>query len=172
MPTNPTVDSPAVGSTTRASAPGRLQRLLFWWFVLAVLWIIVGKSLFGAVGWLTAIMLFTVAPFLLVYGAVLWAVVKVRNKRSGYIMSRTLHLLVIALLVILFVFGFTIIDGGDTKDSGMSALTSIFGINSANGANSPLMDLSGRLSGNSIVLSILLLPTILGLAVFEKRRKS
>lgn len=172
MPTNTTVNSPGVASATHTSAPGKLQRFLFWWFVLAVLWIIVGKSLFGAVGWVTAVMLFTVAPFLLVYGAVLWAVVKARNKRSGYLMSRTLRILVIALLVILFVFGFTIIDGGDAKDSGMSALTSLFGINTANGANSPLMELSGRLSGNSIGLSILLLPTILVMALFEKRRKS
>ena len=155
-----------------APAPGRLQRFLFWWFVLAVLWIIVGKSLFGAVGWLTAIMLFTVAPFLLVYGAVLWAIVKARNKRSGYLMSRALRFLVIALLISLFVFGLTVPDAGDNRDGGTSALTSMFGVTYANGADSPVIKLTEWLSGKTIFLSILLLPTILGMALFEKRRKS
>ncbi|MEO5499607.1 MAG: hypothetical protein ABIR46_03845 [Candidatus Saccharimonadales bacterium] len=157
---------------TTLNKPSKLQRFLPLWFLLAVVWLIIGKSLIGGAGWVTAIMLITVAPFLLVYGLVLWAIVKVRFSRSKYLMSKALHVLVITLLANVCVFGFVIVDGGDTLESGRSALTSLFGVDLANGAEHPVMNISQWVTGKSIFLGIVLLPTVLVMSLVESRGKN
>lgn len=164
MPSNTT------SNMSPAQRPGVLQRFLLLWFLLAVLWLIVGKSVFGVVGWITIIMFFTVAPFLLVYGTVLWLIVRARNKRSGYLMSPVLQTLVIVFLANLFFYGLVMVDGGDTAESGKSVLTAAFGVNLENGPESPVMRLTESLSGFSIFLSTVLLPTIPLVALLENRK--
>ena len=93
-------------------------------------WITIGKGLiFGVMGWMAIIFLFTVAPALLVVLTIFYVLLRTRrdvksSKRVGLIDV----LLLIALYVSIFAGSIFAVDGGDTKESINSVATKNFGM--------------------------------------------
>ena len=99
------------------------QKLLWLWISLAVVWASIGRFFLGAGGWYGIIMLFTVVPIGLIYAVVISVAVHLNCTKKGQLIQRWTFSSTIASLVGLAVFGFTIVDGGDTSESLGSLLT-------------------------------------------------
>jgi len=138
-----------------------VQKYLFFLLFLAGFWLSLGRAFFDTGGWLVLITLFMYAPVILIYSIIVSVVANFKYGRSGYIFDPMTKLVAVGLLVSMFVFGLSIVDGGDTRESGKSVLTNMFGINLANGENSPIMALSETLTELSFWAVI-----VLGLVLF------
>ena len=96
--------------------------------ILLPAWLLVGRALLGSLGWLTLIMFFTVAPAVLL-GMIVLTIVTLRNKqvRATGRVSYWHALTTMAFYLLFILFGFFLVDGGDTEESIASAASHIFG---------------------------------------------
>lgn len=131
------------------------------------MWVLFGRIVFGAFGWMVFILLFTVVPVIVLYGIILAIVVAIRQrsvvfKRTGRFMVATY-----VTLAALFLFGLAIPDGGDTKESAGSALTVLMGDKSGDAT----LALSGNISIFALVAALLAAVAAFVLVFFEKTKR-
>lgn len=148
-----------------------LQKYYFVYMLLAVLWAVLGRAIFGVGGWLGFLMVILLLPAMVLYVVVTGATIFLRNRRSGYVFSAQMKTMVMLTLASLVVFGATVIDSGDTADSTQSLLTSLFGVNGENGAGSVVMFLSGALAWFSTIASVVLL-AVVGILSFNDNKSN
>ena len=88
-------------------------------------WITIGKGMvFGVIGWVAIISLFTVAPALLVTLVIFYILLRTRRDvRSSKHVGAFDAFLLIALYVTIFLGSIFTVDGGDTKESINSVAT-------------------------------------------------
>lgn len=96
--------------------------------VLLPLWLTLGRSIFGSVGWLMLIFIFTLAPALLALLLGAWGIVpKFHDAQGQRVISRISAMLFAVVYGLLFLFGIFIVDFGDTQDSSVSVAANILG---------------------------------------------
>jgi hypothetical protein len=93
---------------------------------LVSLWIGIGRAFFGSTGWLMLIF-FTLLPFAIIYVVVIGLMLRSMVMRYHYRLHGWLLTSSIALIVSGVLYGFTLVDFGDTSDSAGSVLTRLFG---------------------------------------------
>lgn len=119
-------------------------------FLIAAVWVGIGRLLFGVFGWMAFITLFMFAPVIVLYGAVLAIVTAIRQQGYLYRPRGPLKKWLFVTLVALFCVGFFMPDAGDTSDSLGSALSVLAGYRT----NSALIGASGTLAGWSIFVAV------------------
>lgn len=120
-------------------------------FLFAAAWMLAGRLLFGVFGWMFLILLFTVVPIIVIYGGVLTVIVAVRQRKYMFRKSGPFIRSLVITLVTLLVSGTFMPDGGDTKESGASALSTIL----MDRNNTDLIALSGAISGWTLFIAFL-----------------
>ncbi|MES2876378.1 MAG: hypothetical protein V4678_02805 [Patescibacteria group bacterium] len=136
-------------------------------FLLAAVWILFGRLFFGVFGWMFFILLFTIVPLIFVYAVALTIVVAIRQRKHLYRMKGPFMMAVYVTLFALFMLGLSVPDGGDTKDSGGSALAVLMGNRSGEAA----LATSGTVAGWSIFIAFVASITAFILAFFERTKR-
>jgi hypothetical protein len=96
--------------------------------LLLPLWVVAGRALFGAGGWMVVILGLTLGPvlvLLLLWSAILITVNAGRYRPYGAPLKTSFLLL--GVYAAGFLFGFTVPDFGDAPDSGGSAMSRLLG---------------------------------------------
>lgn len=115
------------------------------------------------------ILLLTVAPVLVIYGIVLTLLSMFKYRTIGYVFDKRTKLMAYGLIGTLFVYGFTLIDAGDSKDSANSGLIFVGESLTSSANKAALMSASTDISNTSFVMSFVLM-IILFLTVLSARR--
>lgn len=140
----------------------QLQAWLPLFFLAAAMWVGFGRALFGAGGWLTLITFLMWMPAIFVFGLVVGVITSIRYKKTGYVFSKLVSRLYIALFAALFILGFTLVDGGDTEESVGSLLTKLLGVNYATVPDGGVI---GSISEQVAQFSLSVIP-VLGIILF------
>jgi hypothetical protein len=127
-----------------------------------------GRLFFGVFGWMFFVLLLTVVPLIVVYGAVLALVVGIRQRKISYPPKGRFMIALAVTLLGLFTLGLSVPDGGDTRESAGSALTVIMSQKSDRQA----IDASGRLASWSIFVSFVGAVTTLVFAFLERNKRA
>ncbi|WP_394942040.1 hypothetical protein [Psychromicrobium sp. YIM B11713] len=129
----------------------------FWFvasFPLALflpLWVAIGRGLFGSYGWYMLITLILIAPALLLVQGAAVMTVTIRTFRAGRReLPKGNRNSLISLTLSSLIYGFTLVDFGDTPNSSRSALTALAG---------------EHLNGVSAVISLFALLAMIGSAI-------
>lgn len=146
----------------------KLPLIILGSFLLAAIWVGVGRIFFGVFGWTAFITLFAFAPIILMYGVALTVVVAVRQGHAIYRAKGAFMKWLYATLAALFVLGLSMPDAGDTPGSGGSALTVLLGNKSDEG----LLAFSGTLLFWSIIATIITSIVTFVLAFFEGTKRA
>jgi hypothetical protein len=98
--------------------------------VLLPIWLTIGKSMiFGVGGWMSLVYMFTIAPAIFV---IFWIFYTFIALRKDVIELRSIGLIdsviLAGLYVSIFLHGFFLVDGGDTKESVNSVASKHFGL--------------------------------------------
>ncbi len=142
-----------------------LQMQFFLLMLVVCIWLTFGRGVLGSLGWAFLIHLFTLVPLLLIYGAVIQAILTVRHKKSGYTLGGLTKGVIYSMLGLAVVYGLTLVDGGDTPESVNSVVTGLFGISQ----DSAIATGIGIVSSLSFYLFLASLLAILILTLLEKR---
>ncbi|GAA2183199.1 hypothetical protein GCM10009785_25770 [Brooklawnia cerclae] len=122
--------------------------------VVLPVWISFGRAVFGSGGWLMVIFTVTLAPALCVLLIVCRFLIPVGLDAAGRKTIGEVEAILLAVLYLqVFLFGFFVVDGGDTLDSVGSVATEIFG--------KGFEEASSVLSGVTFVAAVALAVTIL-----------
>lgn len=113
------------------------------------------------------VLLLTIVPVIVLYGAVLTAIVAIRQRKFVYRAKSPFMVALAVTLFGLFILGLTIPDGGDTRESAGSALTVLTG----NKSDKQALDASGRLASWSIFVTFVAAVTTLVLAFRERGKR-
>ena len=136
----------------------QLQKFVFLAAVPMVLllpaWLVLGRVVFGVSGWGIFLSLLLAVP--LMVGLLILAIMT----RTRKIASQMDALLLSALYLVVFLYGFFAIDSGDTSNSMASVATVIFG--------QGLLSLSGQLAMVFLGVGILLVPLSILLIAMER----
>lgn len=144
-----------------------LERFLFVanipFTLLLLLWVWMGRLLFGVGGWFVLILPLMVGPFVLIGLAISTVVTfAVATRPRRFTPAQVVaHL---AMWCGFFGFGLFLPDFGDAPDSGLSFLTQVFG------RSDQLMDLSWTLTGVFAVLAVLGWVAVLATGVIARAR--
>jgi hypothetical protein len=137
-------------------------------FILAAMWVGVGRLVFGVFGWMAFITLFMFAPIIVLYGIILSIIVGIRQRTYRYRKQGPFMLSLIVTLVALFCVGFFMPDGGDTKESFASPLSTVL----LDRNNVGLIGISGTLAGWSVFVTVVASVVTFIMAFVERPRKS
>lgn len=154
-------------NTSTAWQQAKLPVFIFAAFLFAVLWVLFGRLFFGVFGWMFFIVLFTIVPVMAIYGIVLTIIVAIRQRNFFYRRKGPFMVALYVTLAALFILGLCIPDGGDSRDSGGSALTVLMGDKSGERA----LRISGTLAGWSIFIALIASVATFVLAFFERTRR-
>lgn len=146
----------------------KLPLMILGAFLLAALWVGMGRILFGVFGWMAFITLFFMAPIVVVYGIILAIVAAVRQQHHMYRQRGPFKLWLLITLVALFCVGFFMPDAGDTKDSGASALSVLL----MDRTSPDLIGLSGVLAGWAVFFAVVAAVVTMVMAVAERSKPS
>jgi hypothetical protein len=92
------------------------------------LWVGFGRAFFGAMGWYVIVLTVPILmPALLISLMDLRKRIDANGAKETKSVSQPQALLFLLLYLASFLFGLTLVDGGDTPESGGSALTKLFG---------------------------------------------
>ena len=94
--------------------------------LLMILWVLIGRAFFGAGGWYFVLLLFYGAPLLLV-GLGLTTAISYRQRNRPRRFTNAQVLAHVTMWAAMAVFGFFLVDFGDTEESAASAFTQVFG---------------------------------------------
>jgi hypothetical protein len=122
---------------------------------LAAVWIGIGRAFLGSGGWLL-IFLAPVLPVLLIYAGIALSMIRGLAKDSIRVFDARLRALSIASVAMLFTFGFTVVDFGDSSDSVASVLSQFLRLLGHSGANSTILNISELLAVVSGALGVFL----------------
>lgn len=131
------------------------------------LWVLFGRIFFGVFGWMVFILLFTIVPLIAIYAVALTVVVAARQRKVVYLSRGPFMVALYITLTALFVLGLTIPDGGDTRDSGGSALSVLMGDKSGERA----LGISGTIAAWSIFIAFISSVATFVLAFFERSKR-
>jgi hypothetical protein len=145
----------------------KLPLIILGAFLLAAVWVLMGRLLFGVFGWMFFVLLLTVVPVIVIYGAVLSLIVAIRQRKVVYRAKGPFMIALAVTLLGLFALGLSVPDGGDTRDSAGSALTVIMGQKS----DSQAVNASGRLASWSIFVTLVGAVATFVLAFLERTRR-
>jgi len=96
--------------------------------VLLPFWITFGRGALGSGGWLSLILLFTVAPTLLIALSIIsWLIRSRPSVKANQMVTQTEAYLMTAIYASVFLFGLFVVDGGDTPSSVYSVATKFLG---------------------------------------------
>lgn len=138
-----------------------IYKLMFPMIFLLPFWLTFGRALLGSAGWVGLIMLFTVAPLLLIILVLFtWLVKGRREVQATKMVSKKDAQLLTVLYSSFIVFGLFVVDGGDTSDSVGSVVTMAFG--------KSLEPLSNMLAGISFLVACICV--LLGFILFISER--
>lgn len=146
----------------------KLPVLIFAAFLVAAVWVLVGRLLFGVFGWMFFVLLLTIVPVTVIYGAVLSLVVAIRQRSFVYPAKGRFMVALFVTLFGLFMLGLSVPDGGDTRESAGSALTVLMG----NKSDEQALSASGRLASWSIFVTFVAAVTTFVLAFLERGRRT
>ncbi len=125
------------------------------------LWLTVGRGLLGSFGWMTFMMIMFVIPLLLPPALTLLFTTRADVKKSGHLTrSEATSLWLFNAVYILF--GFFLVDGGDTEDSMGSVFSKLLG--------SDWIDISSYIAFGLLVLGMFLGLLVLKDAIVGRRR--
>jgi hypothetical protein len=144
----------------------RLQRFLPLLLVISSTWVTVGRGLIGVGGWLFLVTFFVFLPVLLLYTTIISLVLR-HKRKYGYVMSGSTRYVFLTLLSCMVLFGFTIVDGGDTTESVNSVLTVILHANNGT-TDSPLFNISNGIASISLTAGVVLMLTSLIMLIKDK----
>lgn len=122
---------------------------------LAAVWIGIGRAFAGSGGWLL-MFLAPVAPVMLIYAGIASAAIRGLARDSIPIFDAKLRALSITSVVMLFTFGFTVVDFGDTNDSVSSVLLQLLRLMGVAGDTGLILNISGLLAVVSAALGVFL----------------
>lgn len=139
-------------------------RLLAAMSFLLPIWLTVGKGMiFGVGGWVSLIYMFTLAPAIF---AVLWLFFLLLYLRKDVKATRSIgtvdSILLLSLYVSIFLHGFYLLDGGDTKESVNSVASKHFNVS---------QELSSEYSGAFVALFSSLMFACLLVFIYEIIKK-
>ena len=128
-----------------------------------VLWVWMGRIVFGVGGWFLLIFLFSVVPVVLVALLISTVLAFTQDGRPRALTTFQAWAQVVTWLA-LFAFGAFMPDFGDTEDSQLSLLTQLFGYSDA------LFDLSFGIAMGAAVVAIAAYAVLFCSLVFARRR--
>lgn len=129
---------------------GLFQKLAPYLLWLVIFWAFFGRLFFDAGGWLVIVMFFTALPVAVGYAIAFMIVLLVRQRKVGYRFNTLTTISVATMLISGFVYGFTIVDGGDTQESIASVLTRVAGT----GFGSPLSEISTMIAAIAALVAV------------------
>lgn len=113
-----------------------------------IVWVWIGRALFGSGGWWILIFLVSVIPVLAVALTATTVLAMLQHlPKAGGLLTGPQFWALVGTWVSMFGFGFFIVDFGDSKDSYSSAFSQLFG--------DGVIDVSNGLSGVFFVLAII-----------------
>lgn len=145
----------------------KLPLLVFGMFLVLAAWVAFGRVLFGVLGWMVLVTLFLFGPMIAVYGLTLAIIVAVRQRNYVYRKWGPFMTSLIITAAALFCVGFFLPDGGDTKDSIGSAMSTLM----MDRTNPALIGVSGTLAAWSIFATIISSIVTFVLAFIERPRR-
>ena len=128
----------------------KLPLIILLAFIIAAIWVGVGRLVFGVFGWMAFITLFMFAPIIVLYGVVLAIVVGIRQRSYHFRKRGPFMLSLLATLAALFCVGFFMPDAGDSRDSASSALSVLL----MDRTNSAFIGASGVIAGWFIFVTV------------------
>lgn len=130
-----------------------------------IVWVWIGRALFGSGGWWIVIFLVSVIPVLAVALTVTTVLAMMQHlPKAGGLLSGPQFWALVGTWLALFGFGFFIVDFGDSKDSYSSAFSQLFGPG--------VIDVSNALSGIFFVTSIVAWVVLLVLLIIGMQGRS
>jgi hypothetical protein len=122
---------------------------------LAAVWIGIGRAFLGSGGWLL-MFLAPVVPVMLIYAGIASSIINALAKDAVVAFDARLRALSVASVAMLFVFGFTVVDFGDSTDSVTSVLSQSLRVLGFGADTSTIVNVSGLLALTSGTLGVVL----------------
>jgi hypothetical protein len=155
-------------TTTSTWQKFKLPVIILVAFLLAALWVLAGRLVFGVFGWMVLVLLLTIVPVIVIYAIVLTIVVALRQRTYRYRKWGPFMTSVVVTLAALFVVGIFMPDGGDSKDSAASALSVLLG----DRTNSGIIGASGVIVGWAIFVATIAAIVAFIFAFAERPKKA
>ena len=131
--------------------------------LVLVVWVWIGRIVFGAGGWFFLILLISVVPVVLV-ALLITTILSFRGSDAPHALNPSQALAQLVVWGGMLAFGFFLVDFGDTSDSELSAFTQVVG------RNDNTLALSWTLTSASAIVTVVAWMALLVMLLAQRRR--